>query len=86
MNAVRKTEVVQLEVPKRAAIPNKFRIPKKQWKKWDSTWQKTVFNEVYETMLRNQAMFLHPKTELISPARWKTTCWNAAWIAADAMK
>lgn len=77
---------VHLTVPKREVIPNKFKVPAKQWKKWDSTWQKTVFNEVNETMLRNQEMFLHPKAQVVSPAHWKTTCWNAAWTAADAMR
>lgn len=85
MSNAQRVEVVKLDVPKRAVIPNKFKVPAKQWKKWDSIWQKTTFNVVYETMLRNQEMFLHPKTDKIPPLQWKTVCWNAAWTAADAL-
>lgn len=61
--------------------PNK--VPKKQWKKWPDLAQR-VFNGVYASLEMNQEFVVHPKAELVADERWKTTAWNAAWIAADA--
>jgi hypothetical protein len=30
-------------------------------------------------------LFKHPDAAEQVPEQWKTTCWNAAWIAADAV-
>ena len=65
-------------------MTNRYRVPKKQWKKW-SEQARRVFNEVYYTMRNNkQTLFLHPKATPVPKAQWNTTAWNAAWIAADA--
>lgn len=63
---------------------NLYRVQKKQWRKW-STAARKVFNETYRFMMRNPNLMLHPKQEPPKPVHWKTTAWNAAWIAADAV-
>ena len=77
-------EEVRLTIPKREAV-NRNKVPLKQWRKWNAAARK-VFNEVYETMSKNQWTFLHPHQEKISKRMWKTTAWNAAWIAAEAVR
>lgn len=67
---------------------NKHKVPKRQWYKWSDQAQ-AVFNDVFDTMRRNKELFLHPSLQgigLFSREQWKTTCWNAAWIAADAVR
>lgn len=63
---------------------NENRVPVKQWRKWSSE-SKIVFNRVYEFCFNNPDLMLHPKQEKPKPLFWKTTAWNAAWIAADAV-
>lgn len=63
---------------------NNHKVPLKHWRKWTPQARK-VFNETYETMLENQGLFLHPKQATVPQAQWKTTAWNAAWTAADAV-
>jgi hypothetical protein len=62
---------------------NLHKVPKKQWAKWPELAQIT-FNETYESLLHNQKLFLHPKQDPARQEYWGTTCWNAAWVAADA--
>lgn len=64
---------------------NRHRVPKKQWRKW-SRLGRHVFNEVFSAMSRNAWAFQAPSVEKDPPTKraWKTTAWNAAWIAADA--
>lgn len=64
---------------------NLYHVPVKKWRKWAPK-SRQVFNEVFSTMSRNQFTFLHPHQEKVSKRMWKTTSWNAAWIAADAAK
>lgn len=35
-------------------------------------------------MAKSPDLFLHRKQAPMSRAHWLVTCWNAAWIAADA--
>lgn len=63
-------------------VRNQNRVPQKQWRKWSAR-ARQVFNTVYTTMMADQSLFLHPKAPAAKPAHWKTTSWNAAWIAAD---
>lgn len=63
---------------------NSHKVPMRHWRKWTPQARK-VFNETYETMLENQGLFLHPKQATVPQAQWKTTAWNAAWTAADAV-
>ena len=62
---------------------NLHKVPKKQWSKWPELSQLT-FNETYVVMKHNQKLFLHPKQDAARQEYWDTTCWNAAWSAADA--
>jgi hypothetical protein len=74
-------EEVQIESMKSRG--NLYHVPLKKWRKWDAR-ARQVFNEVYSAMVGNQTLFLHPEQDKISRRLWKTTAWNAAWIAADA--
>jgi hypothetical protein len=62
---------------------NTYNVPQKQWRKWSPA-SRQVFNEVYSSMRGDQMMYKHPQAGTDSRAHWKTTCWNAAWTAADA--
>ncbi len=62
---------------------NRHKVNAKKWRNWPDICQR-VFNETYEYMHDNQTMFLHPKTPWLFEPQWNTTCWNAAWVAADA--
>ncbi len=63
---------------------NVYKVPVKQWKKWSKQAQ-GVFNRSYHFFIGNQGLMTHPKTERVLRWRWKTTAWNAAWIAASAV-
>jgi hypothetical protein len=63
---------------------NVNRVPRSQWRKWSKE-ARAVFNRVYSFMFDNRDLMLHPKQDKPKPAHWKTTAWNAAWIAADAV-
>jgi hypothetical protein len=64
---------------------NSNKVPQKKWSKWSQR-ARFVFNEVYGAMSKNAWAFQHPALSKTPPkaAHWKTTAWNAAWIAADA--
>jgi hypothetical protein len=64
---------------------NKYEVPMKKWRKWSER-ARFVFNEVYGSMKDNAWAFQHPSVAADAPkaAHWKTTAWNASWIAADA--
>ena len=63
---------------------NRFKVPLKKWRKWNRVARK-VFNETFSAMSSNQGLFLHPHQDKLSRRMWRTTAWNAAWIAADAV-
>lgn len=65
-------------------VRNVNRVPVKKWRQW-SPMAKTVFNRVYDYAMGNQWSLLHPQQEKVPMKHWKTTAWNAAWIAADAV-
>ena len=69
----------------RKAESNRYSVQAKQWAKWREN-QRHVFNEVYGIMAASPDLFLHRKQEPLSRSHWLVTCWNAAWIAADAAK
>lgn len=64
---------------------NHHNVPTKMWRRWSDVGQ-FVFNETFETMRSNANLFKHPKDPVQKPVEdhWTTTCWNAAWTAADA--
>lgn len=63
---------------------NLHKVPKSQWKKWTPQ-ARRVFNAVYGMMYYNIHLFLHPESSIPYKGHWKTTSWNAAWTAADAV-
>ncbi len=66
-------------------IDNKHKVMKKQWTKWNENSQE-LFNGLYEYMGENQHLFIHPHTIQIPQEYWKTTAWNAAFMAAQLTK
>lgn len=64
---------------------NKFRVPKRQWRRWDER-EQTAFNELFEVMMKDTRLFLHPDAEVPSKKHWRTTAWNAAWMQADLLR
>lgn len=66
-------------------VENRFEVPRRQWAKW-SDQARSVFNDTYQVMMENQRLFLHPKAKAQEAEHWKTTCWNAAWSAAEAVR
>lgn len=63
---------------------NPHRVAGETWRRWSKP-ARAVFNSVYEQMVRDQELFLHPKQKKASPEHWRTTSWNAAWAAANAV-
>lgn len=70
-------------MPKKLQQTNHYEVSKRQWNKWPDICQR-VFNQTYELMLYNPALFLHPGQDAPRDEYWTTTAWNAAWTAADA--
>lgn len=62
---------------------NTHKVNKRKWNNWPDICQR-VFNSTYETALLNQDIYLHPKATREEEVIWNTTCWNFAWMAADA--
>jgi hypothetical protein len=65
-------------------MKNQYKVPKKKWRKW-SPRARSVFNLMYKWLIHGQEHMLHPKTEIVPRLQWKTTAWNASWLAADAV-
>lgn len=60
---------------------NKYKVPKKQWAKWDEG-ARAVFNIVYsESKFQDVIATGDP----ISMERWNIIRWNIAWLSADKM-
>ena len=65
-------------------VPNRYRVPLKQWARWSQRAQ-DLFNALYSDMYDNQGLFQHPKAPEMKPVHWKTIAWNAGWVAANAV-
>lgn len=63
-------------------IDNTHKVPKRQWKKWGEAARRR-FNQLFELMTDHQNFFTHPKAAEIPASHWRTTAWNAAFMAAD---
>lgn len=64
---------------------NAYRVPKSQWRKWNAKARET-FNWLYGLMMNSPDLFKHPKAKVPPREHRKTTAWNAAWLAADAVR
>lgn len=71
-------------MPKRKYLTNKNKVPLKQWRRWSDK-ARQVFNQLFETMQANQALFVHPEAVEVPGEQWETVAWNASWMAADAV-
>lgn len=45
--------------------------------------QAELFRRLYTFMSRNERAFVHPALSVIAPEHWETTCYNAAYAAAE---
>ena len=64
---------------------NRYRVPKKQWKKWNEQ-EKTMFVDLMDTMIWSPLLFAHPKSPRIEPEYFRTVAWNASWMAAELLR
>jgi len=64
---------------------NLHNVQQRTWRKWSAVARHT-FNELYSSMKKNQILFLHPKQGALTRQKWQTVAWNAAWVAADAIR
>lgn len=64
---------------------NTYRVPKSAWRSWSKI-SRHVFNEVYSAMTDSPWAFQPPSMPKVNPRAWKVTAWNAAWIAAGAIR
>lgn len=64
--------------------PNRHKVPASQWQRWPDVAQR-VFNETYAVLKANKTLYMHPMAAVPVDEYWKTTVWNAAWTAADAV-
>lgn len=71
-----------MKMSSRDSEDNTYKVCRKQWKKWSPN-ARDMFEDLYTTMLANQDLYRHPKGPIMHEEHWKTTCWNAAWTAAD---
>ena len=72
-------------IPATASPRNTNRVQASQWRKWNAKARET-FNWLYGLMTKSPDLFNHPKATKLKPAHWKTVAWNAAWLAADAVR
>lgn len=68
-----------------ATVPNTYKVQQKQWRKWNAKARET-FNWLFGLMTKQPELFAHPKAPKQASAHIKTTAWNAAWLAADAVR
>lgn len=73
------------ELSYKDSVKNLYNVPESQWRRWSSL-ARSVFNSLFSTMHNSPWAFVCPKHAVPSPRRWKVTCWNAAWIAADSVR
>lgn len=66
-------------------MENLYGVSNRQWKKWNNSEQK-LFNKLYNYMYKNQKLLIHPEVDATTLSHWKTTAWNAAWMAADILR
>ncbi len=65
-------------------VKNRFKVPVKQWRKWNNHAQR-VFNQVHVALRPSmQAIMSHPRAPIMHKEHWGTIRWNAAWLAASA--
>ncbi len=63
---------------------NKHKVPLKQWRRWSLVAQ-GVFNDTFDAMRPLRPDFFHPTAQVQTVEQWRTTCFNAAWIAAESV-
>lgn len=67
-------------------VKNKNKVPVVQWRKW-SNHAKRIFNDVFYSMRPSMQRTLnHPEAFAMPKEHWATLRWNAAWLAASAVK
>jgi len=64
-------------------LTNKYKV--EVWTEWNEQ-QRRLFTELYERMVESPWAFQHPLAVAVEGGHWRTTAWNAAWMAADMLK
>lgn len=77
--------MIEHKIPVKATPRNVYSVQRSQWRKWDAK-AREAFNWLYSLMMDSPELFTHPKAIKQKPAHWKTTAWNTAWLAADAVQ
>ena len=61
---------------------NCYNVNYRVWGRWSKEAQ-AVFNRSYKFYIKDKQFMIHPKADVPTLTHWRTTAWNAAWIAAD---
>lgn len=69
-----------------SSVRNVHKVSVRTWRRWSPT-ARRVFNTLYAKMRESPELYWHPKGwascgKHVLGRWWKTTAWNAAWIAA----
>lgn len=65
------------------AVQNMYKVPKKQWTKWNKKEVRLMFNGLYGSMIADPDLFQDAKAIQLEVRFWKPVAWNTAWIAAE---
>lgn len=68
-----------------ASVRNSFKVPKRQWRKWSQRARHT-FNELYRSLRQGWETITPPGAHGVPHQARRVTAWNAAWLAADAVR
>lgn len=82
---MKKSDYEDINIPAKMHSRNEFKVPRAKWREW-SKLARRVFNDVYSSMTDSAWAFQAPSIKAVTGRAWKTTAWNSAWIAADAVK
>lgn len=63
-------------------MKNQYRVPKKQWNKWNERGHVT-FNYIYDILMNQFKVVCPPKFGELPTQTRKVVAWNTAWLAAD---
>lgn len=66
-------------------IRNRFRVPAKQWGRWSRA-ARSTFNDTYATLGSQAVINSAPRAPQLPKTEWQVVRWNAAWVAADAVR
>lgn len=63
-------------------MKNQFKVPKKQWVKWNENGRR-MFGYIYDMLMNNFEVICPPRFGELPTQTRKVVAWNTAWLAAD---